>query len=313
MMEPVNLRPPLVVLALLAAVALPVVGSLGPAAAEPGARLGTGPGSSQGAAQRTYTTLERACSISDKRLGAVSGMAVRADGTWVVNDRGAVLYRLRSDCSVVDAIDLAPQLKKLKVEVSDVEDLALGPDGWLWMSDSGGNRTPRDSVTLVGFKDAETPIRTVVLRYPGGTHDAEALMVDMLGRAVVVTKVAGAPAEVYTSRLPLGAGVQNLRLVGTPRLARPQGSGPRARLVTAGDVDPTGTYAVLRTYTDAWEFDAPDGNIAAALVSSAPRLVPLPQTKQGEAIAYNLDGSELLTSGEGSPVNLDRVQIVSGR
>jgi hypothetical protein len=299
-----TLRPPLVVLALLAAVGLPVAGYLRPATAVPSVE------------QRSYATLEPACTIKDDRLTAVSGMAVRADGTWVLNDRGAVLYRLRPDCSVAAERDLGPELKKLGITLTDVEDLAVGPDGWLWLSDSGGNRKARSSVTLVGWKDAETPVRTVELRYASGTHDAETLMFDSVGRAVVVTKVPGsAPAEVFASRLPLssGTGTQNLTLVGTTSLPRADGAGRGSRLVTAGDVDRTGTYVVLRTYTNAWEFDAPDGDVAEALVSGQPRLVPLPETKQGEAIAYSLDGSELLTTGEGSPVDLDRVQIVSGR
>ena len=300
-----TLRPPLVVLALLAAVGLPVAGYLRPATAVPSVE------------QRSYATLEPACTIKDDRLKSVSGMAVRADGTWVNNDRGAVLYRLRPDCSVAAVRDLGPELKKLGVTLTDVEDMALGPDGWLWLSDSGGNREPRSTVTLVGWKDAETPVRTVELRYPSGTHDTEALMIDMVGRAVLVTKVRGsAPAQVFASRLPLGgggAGTQNLTLVGTTSLPRPDGAGPVSRLVTAGDVDRTGTYAVLRTYTDGWEFDAPDGDVARALVSGQPRRVPLPVGKQGEAIAYSQDGSELTTTGEGAPVDVGRVQIVSGR
>ena len=297
-----SFRPALVVLALLGAVGLPVAGYLSPAAAVAPPE------------QRSYTVAEPACTIRDARLDSVSGMAVRSDGTWVINDRGAVLYRLRADCSVAEARDLAPELKKLGTTLADVEDLALGPDGWLWLSDSGGNRTPRSTVTLVGWKDAKTPVKVVNLKYSSGTHDTEALMIDMTGRAVAVTKVAGsAPAEVYASRFAVGAGASNLRLVGTLELKRPDGAGAGARLVTAGDVDRTGTYAVLRTYTNAWEFDAPDGDVANALVNATPRLVPLPATKQGEAIAYTLDGSELLTSGEGTPVNLDRVQIVNGR
>jgi hypothetical protein len=300
-----TLRPPLVVLALLAAVGLPVAGYLRPATAVPGEE------------QRSYTALEPACTIKDDRLTSVSGMAVRADGTWVINDRGAVLYRLRPDCSVAAVRDLGPELTKLGITLTDVEDLAVGPDGWLWLSDTGGNRKARSTVTLVGWKDAETPVRTVELRYSSGTHDTETLMFDTVGRAVVVTKVPGsAPAEVFASRLPLGSGgdgTQSLTLVGTTSLPRVDGAGPGSRLITAGDVDRTGTYVVLRTYTDGWEFDAPDGDVAEALVSGQPRRVPLPKTKQGEAIAYSEDGSELLTTGEGSPVDLDRVQIVSGR
>ena len=261
---------------------------------------------------RTFEPIAPACRISDERLTGISGMAVRSDGTWVVNDRGETLYRLGPSCQVVESVDLGPKLKKLDVTLQDVEDLAAGPDGWLWLADTGGNVAPRHTVTLVGWRAAGTPVQVAELRYPSGEPDVEALIVDSVGRAILITKVAEdeGSAVVYRTELPLGAAEkQTLKRVGTMKLEKPEGTGSGSRLVTAADVDPTGTYVVVRTYTNAWEFDAPDGDLAAALISGEPRLVPLPVSEQGEAIAYTLDGGQLLATGEGDPVELDRVQI----
>lgn len=295
-----TLRVWFVVLGLAAAVGVVLFGLLGPsqAVSEPGVR--------------TFEPLAPACRISDERLTGISGMAVRSDGTWVINDRGETLYRLGPSCQVVQTLDLGPKLTKQDVTVQDVEDLAAGPDGWLWLADTGGNVSPRQAVRLVGWRAPGTPVQVVELRYPSGEPDVEALIVDSVGRAILITKVTSeeGPAVVYRTELPLGAAEkQTLKRVGTMSLEKAAGTGSGSRLVTSADIDPTGTYVVVRTYTNAWEFDAPDGDLAAALISGEPRLVPLPVSEQGEAIAYTLDGSQLLATGEGSPVELDRVQI----
>lgn len=295
-----TLRVCFVVIGLAAAVGIVLFGLLGPSQAlsQPGTR--------------TFEPVAPACRISDERLTGISGMAVRSDGTWVINDRGETIYRLGPSCQVVQTVDLGPKLKTLDMTLRDVEDLAAGPDGWLWLADTGGNVTHRDTVTLVGWRAPGTPVQVAELRYPSGEPDVEALIVDSIGRAILITKVSPkqGPAVVYRTRLPLGAEPkQTLERAGTVSLEKTEGSSSGSRLVTSADVDPTGTYVVVRTYTNAWEFDAPDGDLTAALTSRKPRPVPLPVSEQGEAIAYSLDGSELLATGEGSPVELDRVQI----
>lgn len=290
----------LVALALLAAVGLFVAAFL------------TRPTAAPPTLVRSFESSDPVCTVTDERLGSISGMAAREDGTWVLNDRGSVLYRLDSKCKVDKVVDLTAELKALKLSLTDIEDLAAGPDGWLWLSDSGGNVTARDTVTIVGWRDEDTPVRTAKLRYSEGKHDAEALVVDMVGRATLVTKVPSddGPAQVFRTNLPVAtSGVQELQLIGTVELAKPAESTSGSRLVTGAAMAPGGTHVVLRTYTNAWEFTAPDGDLAQAIVSSEPQLVPLPKSEQGEAITYSVDGSELLATGESLPAPIDRVLI----
>ena len=68
-------------------------------------------------------------------------------------------------------------------------------------------------------------------------------------------------------------------------------------LVTGGAVSADGTVVALRTYTDAYLFSAPDGDVVAAL-GREPVRVPLPDEPQGETIAFEPDGT-LLTGSEG--------------
>ena len=72
-------------------------------------------------------------------------------------------------------------------------------------------------------------------------------------------------------------------------------------LVTGGAVSPDGRAVVLRTYTDAYVFAAPDGDVEAALTSGRRTRIALPPTGQGEGITFSADGRSLLTSTEGVP------------
>ena len=259
---------------------------------------------------RTFTSGDPLCEITDKRLSSISGMVATADGIWVVNDTAPVLYLLDSACKVTKVVDLTDKLAAQKITLTDIEDLVQGTDGWLWLADTGGNRQARNSVQLVGYRDSDTKPRVVTLDYPSGSHDTEAVAIDLMGRAVLVTKVTGGkPAEVFRTRLPLrDDATQEIRKIGEVSLDQAK-SGQGTRTITGAAVAPSGTYITLRTYVNAWEFSAPDGDLASALVEARPRRVELPRTTQGEAITYTPDGGELLTTGEEVPVPIDRVVI----
>jgi hypothetical protein len=57
---------------------------------------------------------------------------------------------------------------------------------------------------------------------------------------------------------------------------------------------------VVRTYSDAYEWEVPDGDLLRALTLTAPRTrTPLPPTAQGEAVGYAADSRTLWVSSEG--------------
>ena len=73
-------------------------------------------------------------------------------------------------------------------------------------------------------------------------------------------------------------------------------------LVTGGASSADGSVIALRTYTDAYLYAAPDGDVLAAL-RRTPVRIPLPGEKQGEAIAFDPDGTLLSGSeGVGQPI-----------
>ena len=78
---------------------------------------------------------ETSCTVDDPRLAELSGLAVVADGLWAMADGGrrVQLHRLDPDtCAVVES-------RTATVDPYDAEDLAAGPDGSLWVGDTGDN------------------------------------------------------------------------------------------------------------------------------------------------------------------------------
>lgn len=240
------------------------------------------------------------CTVDDERLDELSGLAVDAAGLWGIADDGrrVEIHRLdRADCGVVAT-------RTARIDPRDTEDLAVGPDGALWVADIGDNERERDTVAVIVVPAGREP-RLHRLTYPDGRHDAEALLVDAAGRPVIVTKDASRPAGIYRTEGP-PAGERPTPLVRVGELVLPESSteggplgGLGSRVVTGAAATADRGVVAVRTYTDAWLYPAPDGDVVAALAGpgARPVRVPLPGEPQGEAIAFDADGT-LLSGSE---------------
>lgn len=252
--------------------------------------------------------------FADSRIDESSSLVSTPSGTWLwtANDSGdsARFFAVGPD-GRTRAVATLPGTK-----VTDVEDMALGPGRTLYLADTGDNGSLRDDVTVLRVPEPSVtaakvttgpPVRTT-LTYEDGPHDAETLLVHpRTGQLLVVTKSAFG-STVYAAPQPLADGV--LRRVGSVAV-RDTGTegGPSPQfaarlLATGGAVSPDGRRLVVRTYTDAYVYDVPGDDLAQAF-RSRPVVVPLPETRQGEAVTWTRDGSALLTSseGRGAPVH----------
>ena len=245
------------------------------------------------------------CRMNDKRIGELSGLVSDGSRWYATNDGGTriTVWVLGRDCKVERTI-------ANPTDPLDVEDLARDSSGALWLADIGDNQKKRPTVAL----HKVTPDGGSVLyrlSYPDGPRDAEALLLGRDGVPYVVTKAVLGPAGVYRPAGPLTspgptalARVGDVRLNSTdtpggpPNVPHSIGSG----VVTGGAVSADGMIVAIRTYTDAYLYSAPDGNILAAL-GREPVRVPLPNEPQGEAIAFAPDGTLLSASeGVGQPI-----------
>lgn len=235
------------------------------------------------------------CTVDDPELAELSGMVVDRGAVWAMSDGGprVDLHRLDSDCAISDT-------RTVRIDPYDTEDVARGPDGSPVVADTGDNRRARDTIAVIVLP-ARGDARMHRLSYPDGPHDAEALLVEADGRPVVITKEVG-PAGVYrTAEPPDGTGPTPLERVGEVVLpASDTAGGPvgdlGSRLVTGAAASADGRVVALRTYTDAWLYPVSNGDVAGAL-GGVPVQVPLPGEPQGEAIAFEPDGT-LLSGSE---------------
>ncbi|GAA1764123.1 hypothetical protein GCM10009834_22440 [Streptomonospora arabica] len=277
-----------VTLALAALQAAPA-GAAGAAAAEP-------------SADSTSPAAEPLFRITDERIQESSGLAAssRHDGVyWTHNDSGTYgpqIYAVDEQGRTVATVDVVGE----GVEARDWEAIAVGPgeDGEpaVFVGDIGDNfhggwpsirvyrlPEPRD------LADQAIAATTFSFSYEDGGRDAEAMMVDPRdGRIHILSKeVAGG---VYAAPEDLDPDATNTltRVDSAPLYA------------TDASFSPDGAYYAVRTYWAATVYDAADGVGGGRVVDR----VPLPESDQGESLAFSHDGRSLLAGTEGadSPV-----------
>jgi hypothetical protein len=248
------------------------------------------------------------CTIRDPRIEESSGLAASGSSLWTVNDGGSSLrvFELDRTCRVRDVVSAG-------IDPRDVEDLARSRDGTLWLADTGDNGLDRATVALERIRPDGTA-SLFRLTYPDGPHDAEALLLAPDGTPYIATKEP-LVSNVYAPDGPLSQSaptplrrVASVSLLPTGTPGGPAGTAGQV-VVTGGAVSADGRLVVLRTYTDAYVWAAPDGDVAAALSSGDRRRIPLPATAQGEAVAVSADGRSLLTTTEGLPGPVHQVPL----
>jgi len=262
------------------------------------------------------------CRYSDPQLEEVSGITAASSSNdyWFVhNDSGdgpfvyAVSRRGETMCKFL--VDGASAF--------DWEDIATGPDETgarcLFIGDIGDNDRVRHVVTI--FRVPE-PVVTATARgtrartrraqrfnlsYEGGPNNAETLLVQpKSGQVFIVTKSEKGHSLVFAAPQPLRSGTANrMRKIAEIRFDRLKHSKGRkggkkdSYLATGGAIAPDGKHVVVRTYSDAYEWNVPDGNLATALARPPAAQVTMPDRRSGEAIAYSRGGQSLLVTNEG--------------
>ncbi|MFG2040381.1 hypothetical protein [Dactylosporangium sp. NPDC048998] len=264
------------------------------------------------------------CTISDPRAVGLSGLLATATGYLVQNDRTpnppSVLgvFVLDHACAVTATVTYPG-------DTVDPEDLAIAPDGTVWVADTGDTdithpQRRRATITLWRLPDPTTIAsgtasapEPYLLRYADGPHDAEALLFDGDNRPILVTKDATGRAGLYTTGGPLRPGPEPglLQRVGTFRPVRTGTRNPFGSLgtevVTGAAVAPDRSWVTLRTYADAYTWQTANRDLLTAITTDTPTITPLPNEPKGEAIAASSDGLALLTiSDQPGPTRLLR-------
>ena len=223
--------------------------------------------------------------FADPAIVESSGLVVVEGLVVTVNDSGDEARVFTVDPATGETVGVT----RWAAEPTDIEALAPGGDGTVWVGDIGDNTAGRDTITVtrvpVGSGDRTVEATAYELRYPDGPADAEALLAHpATGRLYVVTKgVFG--AAVYAAPTGLSAEAINpLREVGN---AMP--------LVTDGAFLADGEHVVLRDYGRAVVYEFPSFNSVGELA--------LPLQQQGEGLAVTAEDHILVSSeGQRAPV-----------
>ncbi|MEO8433670.1 MAG: hypothetical protein ABI596_02160 [Pyrinomonadaceae bacterium] len=209
----------------------------------------------------------------------------------------------------------------------DWEDIAAGPGpqpntNYLYIGDIGDNGGKRGEIVV--YRIPEPPVTSAdvpsskrepsltataeVIRfsYPDGKPNAEALMVHpQTGDIYIVTKAPFDNPAIYQATAPVDiANVTTLKRVGELNMP-----GFFGGIITGGDISPDGRQVALCDYVQGYEIALTDAKAAFSTIWQQP-LTPigLGNRKQGEALAYRLDGKALLATSEGPRAPL--IQVV---
>ncbi|MGI5244590.1 hypothetical protein [Dactylosporangium sp. CA-139066] len=250
------------------------------------------------------------CTPSSKDVTEISGLVATQSGYYAIQDSQAggnkpKIFVLDNSCKLVNTITYPSTAR-------DPEDAAMDKNGMLYIADigdndenSGGQKEPRPSVAIWTMAaGAKQPTINRVAYPDGKKHDAEALLINGDGTPIIITKAP--PSEVWVPEGPLVPNNEKnfvkLKKVGTFTAQETKTANPLGllgwKLVTGAAASPDGSKVVIRTYSDAYEFDVSGGDVIKAITTGKPRITPLPNEPQGEAITYTPDGKHYITASD---------------
>ncbi|QSB06366.1 hypothetical protein [Natronoglycomyces albus] len=237
---------------------------------------------------------EVVCEVADDRLANIAGIAPADNGYWVLPDssyHGAAMeiFRVDASCLVHEPIMINHQPR-------EPEDLAMASDGYLWAADTGDQLTDRPQVAVTRVNPNDASDRQMFrFVYPDGPKHVDTMLLTP-DDSVVFLYNDGADVVLYSP--PTDQYLEEntpLERVATVSL-EPTDTGHGGTDVSGAAMSPDGERVVLRTASDAYEWDI-DGDIFSSLEENEPRITPLPG-QTGGTIAYDEDG-EFVTAGPG--------------
>ncbi|GII20538.1 hypothetical protein [Planosporangium mesophilum] len=270
---------------------------------------------------------ENVCTLTDSRLTGLTGLVALDDGGYAAvnsvpdQQAGMRIFYLDSKCKLSRSVPYGNNPAR------DPQDLAVASDGALWVADTGDNTSNkaerRDTIALWRVPPGGGNPVIHRLSYPDGAHDARAVLFGPDDTPVIVTKESSGTAAIYQPSEPLQANNRQgvpLKKVGTwqpKRTNTPNFLSVTGRvLVTGAARSPDRKRIALRTYSDAYEWDVPDGDVVKALTTGKPRLTTLTGADgqgeaNGEALAYSADGKSFLTTSGQAGIKIQRYKPAS--
>jgi len=264
--------------------------------------------------------------IKDKSITESSGLVASRTtpgAYWTHNDSGDGPFIYAFDTHG----DTLGTFRVTGAHARDWEDIAAGPGpqrnkSYLYIADIGDNDGLRPAVTVYRVAEptlsaatrrftkaqpgSTEPAEAIRLKYPDGSHDAEALLVHpTTGNIYIVIKVLIANPAVYEAVAPFTPG----KLITLKRIGEVHIPSLFGGVITGGSISPDGRRVALCDYFQGYEMSLPASSTNFDDIWKQ-RMTgfDLGKRKQGESITYRLDGKALLATSEGKQSPL--IQVV---
>lgn len=264
-----------------------------------------------------YLRTREHAAVENSGLTELSGLAASPSGGdwyWGHNDSGnpPQLFRLSTTGQDLGVVTVEG------VENRDWEDIAAffwqGQPALL-IGDIGDNWATHESVRLIAVpepKPGQTrvkPFWTQEVYYPGGPRDAEGLAVDRQHDAILILSKRERPPAIFRVAMPKTASTSPvlaerlgpLQHIPSPTLLDLIDDpyfGFLRNWPTALSIAPSGRFAVVTTYKNAYRYEHRDGEPWQQTFSRKPVTIRLPQFPQTEAGAISNDEQWLLVGSE---------------
>lgn len=266
--------------------------------------------------------------LASRRITEISGVvpsALTPGVYWTHNDSGDGPYLYATDSTGRDL----GAVRVAGAGAHDWEDLTAGsclivPGRCLYVGDMGDNNRRRHSIVVYRLREPAPPrgpadtlrvvqlLDSIVLGYPDGPHDAEALAVTRgAGELLIITKDRIGPAVLFRASAERGNTRRLLRRIGPLAMRTGLLTG---RLVTGATLAPDDTLLVVRTYVSIHLFRLAGDSIPVPLTGASGLTIPVIEA-QGESVAFDGPDRLVLTSEFGSSNHalLSRLRLVRPR
>jgi hypothetical protein len=187
-----------------------------------------------------------------------------------------------------------------KAKNRDWEDIAVGPgpDGksYIYVGEIGDNAAVHDEIIIYRFPEpeklkpeSEVKPEKIKLTYPGGSRDAETLMVDPISGDIYIISKRDKKNTIYC--LPAARFIDKeavLERVGELNITSSVG----------GDISSDGNQILIKTYQNVYYWTKKSGESIVQALMREPTILLYNPEPQGEAIGFQLDGSAYYTISE---------------
>ena len=248
-----------------------------------------------------FVTEPKAVAITPGQIDEASGMVASRSmpgNLWVQQDSGnpTDIALLNQDGTVKGKMSLpAP------VDNRNWEDMGIGPgpqDGtnYIYLADTGDNNLQYPFYLIYRFPEPKsltepvTKAERMFFKYPDGSHDAEAILVDPQTKDIWIITKRETKVRLYRFAYP-----QNINDVTT---VQDYGELPFS-VVTGAAISSDGNEILVRTYTNIYYWKRQNNEpIAETLQRREGRAVPYRLEPQGEAVCFDKDDKGYFTLSE---------------